>query len=105
MNLPPDSGLQAERTALAWKRTALLIMANALIILRLGFQNTRLTMLLAGALFVLFAVAFTWIAYRRSNFLIMQRSNSNSGITIGAASLLITTAVLFAICMVVIDSL
>ena len=31
-----DSGLQAQRTALAWSRTALAMIVNALLVLRLG---------------------------------------------------------------------
>jgi len=38
---PRDPGLQGERTALAWRRTAAAVVANALLILRSGIASDR----------------------------------------------------------------
>ena len=95
MNLPHDAGLQAERTALAWKRTALVLMATVLIVLRLGIQNSRVPLLLGGAFFSIFAGAFVLLTYLRCEYLIAKRCNSHSGLAVGVASLLTTVAALF----------
>lgn len=94
MNLPYDAGLQAERTALAWKRTDLVVMATALIVLRLGMQDARVSLQLGCALFSIFAGAFVLLAYLRWEYLIAKRCNSHSGLAVGVASLLTTAAAL-----------
>lgn len=102
MNLPHDVGLQAERTALAWKRTALLMLATALIVLRMGMHNTDLSLLLGCALFSVLAGAFALLAWLRWASLIAKRCNSNSGLVVGAASLLTTVAAVTACFLMVV---
>jgi uncharacterized membrane protein YidH (DUF202 family) len=61
-----DPGLQAERTALAWNRTALSLLANALLSLRIGFATeSALVTLLAVALLVACGVLVAHGAWRR----------------------------------------
>lgn len=62
----PDPGLQAERTALAWSRTALAVLANALLIARAGMASQRTELLVFGLLLLCAAGATqAFSAWRR----------------------------------------
>lgn len=52
---PSDPGLQRERTAMAWSRTGVAVLANALIVLRAGGQSNEAGILGLG--FLLLAAA------------------------------------------------
>jgi uncharacterized membrane protein YidH (DUF202 family) len=52
-----DAGLQPERTALAWSRTALALLANALLALRCGLEGHDTLVTLMGLLLLLAAGA------------------------------------------------
>ena len=65
-----DPGLQAERTALAWGRTAMTVFANALLALRAGFVGQRWPVTALGiALLVSAAAVMTFGAVRRRQLL------------------------------------
>ena len=61
-----DPGLQAERTALAWNRTALSLLVNALLTLRIGWGSENLLVtLLAVALLAACGFLVAHGAWRR----------------------------------------
>lgn len=61
----PDRGLQPQRTALAWNRTALALAINALLVLRAGLQAGDKALLALGALVGMAAAAIAVAAIRR----------------------------------------
>lgn len=82
-----DPGLQAERTALAWNRTGLLVLINAALALRSGWESeeTAITFLAIALL----AAASAWIIYgawRRHSLVSRQDRSSPSAVGIAAAA-------------------
>lgn len=59
-----DPGLQAERTALAWTRTAVAILVNAVLVLRTGIAGHSVV-LMALSLTLLMAAALTFMHGKR----------------------------------------
>jgi uncharacterized membrane protein YidH (DUF202 family) len=55
---PYDPGLQAERTALAWSRTAFAFLVNALLWLRAGLADDDSMLLLFGLVLLALAAGF-----------------------------------------------
>lgn len=65
-----DPGMQAERTALAWGRTAMTVVVNALLALRAGIVGQRWPVTALGiALLVSAAAVMTFGAVRRRQLL------------------------------------
>lgn len=62
---PYDKGLQAERTALAWSRTAFAVLVNALIWLRAGWVKGNAGLICFGAALLLLAAGFYLFGRRR----------------------------------------
>jgi hypothetical protein len=54
---PYDPGLPPQRTALAWSRTALNLLVNALLALKAGFERQQRLLLLLGLLLLAAAAA------------------------------------------------
>ena len=52
---PQDSGLQPQRTALAWSRTGLAVFVNALIVLRAGLASEQGVIIGLGAVLLVAA--------------------------------------------------
>ena len=67
---PRDIGLQPERTALAWTRTALVLLVNGMLALRTGWaaSQTAITVL-ALSLLLAAGLLFAYAAYRRRHLL------------------------------------
>lgn len=60
-----DAGLQAERTALAWSRTVIAMLVNALVLLRAGLAHGGAEITAIGALMLAAAAALQVFARRR----------------------------------------
>ena len=71
MTTPPvrDPGLQGERTALSWTRTALVIVVNALLSLRTGWVSGQPALTAVGGILVLAAIAAMVYGTRRGRAL------------------------------------
>lgn len=68
--LPPyDPGLQAERTVLAWSRTAFAFLVNAMLWLRAGLADHDSALLLLGAALMALAAGFHVCGKRRGRAL------------------------------------
>jgi hypothetical protein len=59
------TGLQPQRTAMAWNRMALVIAVKALLVTRVGLHASRPSVLLAGAALATVAIAFLLVGWHR----------------------------------------
>lgn len=68
--VPRDAGVQPERTALAWTRTGMALLANALLVVRAGWSSdSTAIMAVGGLLLVACAGAFVFGAWRRQRLI------------------------------------
>jgi uncharacterized membrane protein YidH (DUF202 family) len=68
-----DPGAQAERTALAWSRTALAVLANAALVLRTGWVVDRAPVIALGFALLLGAAAVFRYSHKRKEQLLRSQ--------------------------------
>ncbi len=86
---PRARGLQAERTALAWNRTGLAVLVNALLALRTGWASGEASLtLVAIALLVAAAAAILYGALRRRHLMSGHRPIAPPALAIAAAAII-----------------
>ncbi len=92
--LPPrDAGLQAERTALAWNRTGLAVLVNALLALRAGWSSKEVPITaLALVLLLAAGAAVFYGGWRRRHLVSGGTPVAPSALVIAATALVVLLA-------------
>lgn len=99
-----DPGLQAERTALSWNRTALSIFVNALLALRAGWTSREAPITApAFALLIASGAAMFYGAWRRRHLLDGQGPIAPSANVIAATAVVALVACVTGIASVVLN--
>ena len=97
---PRDPGLQAERTSLAWNRTAVTVVANALLALRAGLMQQRKVIIALGIVLLVCAAALTTFGWIRRRQLLSQDNLASPSPAMVAAAMIFALAC----CMIAIET-
>jgi uncharacterized membrane protein YidH (DUF202 family) len=81
-----DTGVQPERTALAWDRTSLALGVNAVLVMRSGLRVHSPALLVVGAVLVGLALALTWVGLVRRRQLASAQPRAPLPALIGLAA-------------------
>jgi uncharacterized membrane protein YidH (DUF202 family) len=90
---PRDPGVQPERTALAWSRTGLALLANAMLVLRAGWTSESTPIVILGVLLLAACgAAFACGAWRRHRLVSGQTPLAPPALVIQAAAIVMLVA-------------
>ncbi|REG83238.1 DUF202 domain-containing protein [Marinomonas pollencensis] len=68
-----DAGLQAERTALSWSRTLLVLLLNVLLVIRVGYTSQNPIVLYAGVMLAVLTMIFYGLSVSRVAVFFLDR--------------------------------
>lgn len=86
---PQDPGLQAQRTALSWRRTALAVLANAALMLKAGSQPGHGLLLPLGVALLASSALMAAQGHRRERALLLGEPKSPSARSLRWAAILL----------------
>ena len=92
-----DQGLQSERTALAWRRTALAIAVNALLALRSGIAGQGV-LILVGTVLLAGAAIVAVYGYSRGKRLVAGQDRQTPSAVVLVSTMLVTWLAAVAAC-------
>lgn len=93
-----DPGLQPERTALSWNRTALAVAVNAALVLRAGLISEAGLFIAVGVLLLLAAIAATAYSSIRKRQLVRDSAHPADPVTSSSLALMLAAGITLLAC-------
>lgn len=95
MTTTPDPGLQQQRTGLAWTRSSLVVAMNAVLVVRAGVVDAMPSLVAAGMVLLLAAVAVLLHGRRRHQRIVAALAVGRTPLDLaGARGLVVVTALI-----------